>query len=437
MSHSSSHAIALPRHQAPLLDASAIPQASDRLITRTFTWGFIASFGLRTNLYLLSVIMTAYCMSRYGCDISCASVATGIFTIGCLAARFCGGPVTDRLGLKATTLLGMGLTCAASFLYVVAGSIEAVIAIRLMHGLVYGVASTTVTSIASVNIPEKRHGEGMGYFMLSVTLASAVGPLAGIALNSGSTGNLLFYLAGATAAAAFLAVILAGPLTPQESAEGQALEDVTSLEPAAPSVEFDHAAIRLVPTPPSLKRCLEFSVFPIGSLAFVSYLVYGSVSAYLDPFAQQAHLMGAAGLFFVVYAAAMLISRPFTAKILDRQGPTLLIVPGFIALGAGIFLMGLSTNGIELLAAAALIGYGLGAIQPTGLALSTQYLGRSRYTVANATFYMMTDLACGISPIIFGFVVPVLGYRGLFCSLLALSAAGIAGYIVLHRAHRV
>jgi MFS family permease len=106
-------------------------------------------------------------------------------------------------------------------------------------------------------------------------------------------------------------------------------------------------------------------------------------------------------------------------------------------LGAGIFLMGLSTNGIELLAAAALIRYGLGAIQPTGLALSTQYLGRSRYTVANATFYMMTDLACGISPITFGFVVPVLGYRGLFCSLLALSAAGIAGYIVLHRAHRV
>lgn len=109
-------------------------------------------------------------------------------------------------------------------------------------------------------------------------------------------------------------------------------------------------------------------------------------------------------------AAAMLISRPFTAKILDRQGPTPLIVPGFIALGAGIFLMGLALNGVELLAAAALIGYGLGTIRPTGLALSTQYLGKSRYAVANATFYMMTDLACGISPIIFGFVVPALGY---------------------------
>lgn len=437
MSHSSSHAVTLPRPQSRVLDAPAVSPASDRLFTRTFTWGFIASFGLRTNLYLLSVVMTAYCMSRYGCDISTASIATGIFTIGCLAARFCGGPVTDRLGLKATTLLGMGLTCLATFLYVVAGSVEAIIAIRLMHGLCYGVASTTVTSIASANIPENRHGEGMGYFMLSVTLASAVGPLVGIALNSAATGNLLFYLAGTMAAAACVAVILAGPLSPEESAEGQAIEDITSLEPQAPSIEFDQTAPRLLPTPPSLKRCLEFSVFPIGSLAFVSHLVYGSVSAYLDPFAQQAHLMGAAGLFFVVYAAAMLISRPFTAKILDRQGPTLLIVPGFVALGAGIFLMGLSVTGAELLAAAALIGYGLGAIQPTGLALSTQYLGRSRYTVANATFYMMTDLACGISPIIFGFAVPTLGYRGLFCSLLLLSVAGIAGYSLLHRAHRI
>ena len=422
--------LALPRLQSHAAE-------KDTILTRTFGWGFVASFALRANLYVLSVIMCAYCMDRYGADVAAASLATGIFTIGCLAARFLGGPVTDRLGLVPATLLGLGLTCAASLLYLVAGTLEAVIAIRLIHGLCYGVASTTVTSIASVDLPASRHGEGMGYFMLSVTLASAVGPLAGIVLSAGPATNLLFVLAAALAAAAMGAVLLAGPLTPEREEEADALEDATSLEQGSPEVDFDEHGVRLVHTPAAMARFLEFSALPVGIVAFVGYLIYGAVSTYLDPFAEKAGLTGAASVFFVVYALAMLVTRPMTAKLLDTRGPAPLLVPGFVAMGAGIVLMGVARNGACLLAAAALIGYGMGAIQPTGLALATHGLARSRYTVANATFYMMGDLACGVAPIVFGVIVPAVGYRGLFCGLVLVAAAGVALFEGLHRARLV
>ncbi len=122
-----------------------------------------------------------------------------------------------------------------------------------------------------------------------------------------------------------------------------------------------------------------------------------------------------------------------TAKLLDTRGPAPLLVPGFVAMGAGIVVMGMAANGAALLAAAALIGYGMGAIQPTGLAMATRHLDRSRYTVANATFYMMGDLACGVAPVIFGLIVPMVGYRGLFCGLVLVAAAGVALFEGLHR----
>ncbi|WP_251158590.1 MFS transporter [Caniella muris] len=421
-----SHVLALPR-----LQNAATQQ--EPILTRSFALGFVASFALRANLFVLSVVMCAYCMDRYGADVASASAACGIFTIGCLAARFLGGPVTDRLGLRATTLVGLGLTCASSLLYLAAGTLDAILAIRLVHGLCYGVASTTVTSIASADLPERRHGEGMGYFMLSVTLASAVGPLLGMVLSAGPASDLLFMVAAGLAAVAMAATALTGPLPADKAREATALEDVDSLEPGAPSVDFDPAGVRLLATPRPLARFLECSALPVGAVAFVGYLIYGAVSTYLDPFASQAGLMGAASVFFVVYALTMLATRPMTAKLLDTRGPAPLLVPGFVAMGAGIVVMGMAANGAALLVAAALIGYGMGAIQPTGLAMATQHLDRSRYTVANATFYMMGDLACGVAPVIFGLIVPMVGYRGLFCGLVLVAAAGVALFEGLHR----
>lgn len=300
----------------------ALPAEQDArrpILTRSFGWGFVASFALHCNLYVLSVIMTTHCMERYGPTSPRRRSPPASSPSAAWGGRFLGGPVTDRLGLVPIAILGFSLTAASSLLYLVAGDIHAVIAIRLCHGLFYGVASTTVTSMASAQVPEERHGEGMGYFMLSVTLASAVGPLVGIALMGSANYAALLLLAAGLAAAGFASTLLCGPTAGQEEL-GRELEDLESLEPdAPPEVDFSPDGVRLLPTSPDLARFLELSVLPVGAVIFISYLVYGAVSAYLDPFAQQAHLMGGAGFFFLAYAAPMLASRPFTAKILDRH----------------------------------------------------------------------------------------------------------------------
>lgn len=50
---------------------------------------------------------------------------------------------------------------------------------------------------------------------------------------------------------------------------------------------------------------------------------------------------------------------------------------------------------------------------------------------------MMSDLACGVAPVVFGLVVPLTGYRGLFLGLVAVAAAGLVAFEALHRARMI
>ena len=61
--------------------------------------------------------------------------------------------------------------------------------LRFVQGMTYGMASTVIaTTVASI-VPESRRGEGIGYFTLSITLGSAIGPFLGIRCYSSSNNS--------------------------------------------------------------------------------------------------------------------------------------------------------------------------------------------------------------------------------------------------------
>lgn len=49
--------------------------------------------------------------------------------------------------------------------------------VRFLHGVGWGISATATATIIANIIPIKRLGEGTGYYALSVTVASAIGPL--------------------------------------------------------------------------------------------------------------------------------------------------------------------------------------------------------------------------------------------------------------------
>ncbi|MMZ60580.1 major facilitator superfamily transporter [compost metagenome] len=52
--------------------------------------------------------------------------------------------------------------------------------------------------------------------------------------------------------------------------------------------------------------------------------------------------------------------------------------------------------------------------------------------LANSTYFILLDLGLGLGPFALGYLVPGLGYRGLYLALVGVIAAGIGVYYVLH-----
>ena len=111
----------------------------------------------------------------------------------------------------------------------------------------------------------------------------------------------------------------------------------------------------------------------------------------------------------------------------------MVMTSGFIAFVAGMVVIGTSGNGAMLLAGACLMGYGIGTIQPSGLTLAVRRAADDRFDVANSTFFICLDAAIGLCPLLLGWTVPLIGYRGLFVLLGGISIVAFFLYLALRK----
>lgn len=147
-----------------------------QLWTKYFSIGTLTNFFLMMNYYLLIVIMTAYAMDTFDSSPSEAGLAASIFVIGALVARLFCGRWIERVGRRKMLITGTILSLAMTLFYFGLNNIWSLYIIRFLHGVAYGIAATAVGTIVTNIIPKSRRGEGIGYYMLSTTLATAIGP---------------------------------------------------------------------------------------------------------------------------------------------------------------------------------------------------------------------------------------------------------------------
>ena len=132
---------------------------------------------------MLIVTITEYTIDEYHASESVGGLAAGIFIIGMLAGRLGSGRIIDNLQPKLVLLSGTIFSVIAVALYFTINSLWVLMLIRLIHGIAFGFSSTATGTISSRIVPEDRKGEGIGYYGLSVTLASAIGPFLGLVFN--------------------------------------------------------------------------------------------------------------------------------------------------------------------------------------------------------------------------------------------------------------
>ena len=173
-----------------------------------------------------------------------------------------------------------------------------------------------------------------------------------------------------------------------------------------------------------LRNYIDYSVIPFACVVLVAAICWGNVQAFITFYAKELGLMGAASLFFLLYALTLILTRPASGKIYDMRGENVVVVPCLLLTALGLFLLGHAVANWSMLLAGVLLGLGFGNFQSVAQAISLSLVPRERYAQATSTFFIFFDFGMGFGPYAFGTVASHAGYDGLLSDAVRRGAAG-------------
>ncbi|MCL2112417.1 MAG: MFS transporter [Streptococcaceae bacterium] len=385
----------------------------EKLWTMTFVINMLLNFIFYLVFYLPTVVIGSMAMTEYHASASIAGILSGIFIVGGFIARLWTGNNMKRFGAKKLLYIGTIIYFALTFGYFAVHSVGLLLLLRLIHGVGFGIAATASGTLAGAIVPASRRGEGIGYYALSVTLSSAVGPFLSMFLYASSGFNILIILSAILLFTALIGIFLLH--IPKTTTHTSVSTD--KKKKFAWSNYFEKKAL------------------PISLIAFLIGIAYSSILSFMDAYASSIHLAQAASFFFLVYAVTVLISRPLTGRIFDTHGDNFVMYPTYLFFAIGLFLIGLAHSGWMLLVAAIFIGLGYGSFSPFGQAIAIRTSGFERLGVATSTFFGLMDMGVGFGPFILGLIMPLLGYRNLYFASAIFSIIIAFIYYLLHGRH--
>ncbi|WP_397376695.1 MFS transporter [Paenibacillus sp. p3-SID867] len=352
----------------------------ERLWTKPFIQMTVGMLFLFTGFYLLLPTLPLYIKHLGGSETQ-VGLAAGAFTLTAVVFRPMVGGLVDRYGRRAFYIWGLIFFVLSMYLYDWVGSILLLLALRILHGASWAFSTTSIGTVITDLIPTSRRGEGMGWYGMAMTVAMAIGPMLGTYIVSGYSFRTLFLVATGLSLIAFiLAYMTRAPYQAKPSA----------------------GRIQLV----------EKSVLPVTVAIFFLAVAYGGITTFLPLFAESIRVNP--GTFFLVYAVALTLIRPFAGKLSDRFGEAAVIIPSLVVTAAALIVLSLSSGLPGLITAAILYGIGFGSAQPALQAATLRIAPEDRRGAANASFMTAFDLGIGLGAILLGLVSERIGYAYLF-----------------------
>jgi MFS family permease len=381
----------------------------EKIWTKDFVTVSVINFLVFLVHFLLMVTIASYAVDKFHASTDIAGLVAGIFIIGALIGRLGTGRIIEDIGSKRILIVSTIFFIITSALYFAAINLFLLIIIRLIHGIVFGAASTATGTIVAQIIPHSRRGEGIGYYSLGAILAVALGPFMGVLLIQLVAFEMIFIVTSILAVISFaISLVVSEPA--YESPKQDQVATVKSFQ---------------------ISNFLEFKAIPISIIILVIGFSYSGVLTFISLYTKQIHLEEAASFYFLVYAIIVLISRPFSGRLFDVKGANFVVYPCLVIFAIGMLLFSQANHGITLLLAGAMIGLGYGNFISCAQAISIKTVPLHPLGLATSTFFIFVDLGFGIGPYLLGSLVPLTGYRGLFLMMAIVILATIILYYFL------
>lgn len=370
----------------------------EKLATKNFILVCATNLLVFLYPYLLISTFPFYIKSLGGSEMTVGLVAAAFSLAGMLARPFA-GYVSDHYSRRLLILAGLSLLIGVSLGYAFLPYLAAVLLLRLIHGVLNGCVSTSLTTVACDTVPQSRFAEGMGFFGMMTAFPMAAAPAIGFWLMN-SCGFRPLFLVCAILTSAALACALALRYRRLPGVGRQKI---------------------------SLSAFFDKNALPAGLITFLAFIPFYGVSSFVALYAESKGL-GGTGLFFVMWACSSVGVRFIFGKYSDRNGENLPIILGNACFVAGLLLLVCAESPLLFDLSGLIYGAGFGVITPAVQTMSVRAVSPERRGAASCTFLFLIDLSGILGNVLAGALVSAFGYRAMFLLVSLFTAASVLYY---------
>ena len=345
-----------------------------KLWNRNFTLLTLSNFLMCCAYYSLISTLPLYVSDILHAPHGVVGLVLSAYAIAAILVRpFCGFGL-DFFGRRMIFIASLLIYGLIFNTYVFASTVMIILMIRFAHGLTWGLATTSNTTVAGDIIPAEKRGEGFGLFGVTTTAGMALGPPIGTFILQHSGYNTMFF---AGAAISIICMILA------------AFIKYPSYTPLPENRQF------------KWKNLFEAgTVIPSVNLTIIG-LSYGGLISFIALYGKETGIQNPSG-FFLVFALGIISSRFSAGKAVDRNGPRMVIMVCLLLLIIGYPLLALLQNAWGFYLSALVLGFGNGVVWPTFQAMVNNTVPANRRGAANSTLFIAMDLGMGLGMLIAG-----------------------------------
>lgn len=374
--------------------------------SKSFFFACLANVLTGISFYQISVTLPFYIIEHFKVSESKMTYILSSYVLSALIIRLFSGYLVDTFPRKKVYLLAFSIFVSLFLGYTIASSILFLFILRIFHGLAWGVLTTSSNTLAIDLLPQKKRGQGIGYYGLMSTLAMSLGPIFGMYIYENFEYNAIFYTAFLIG---LIGVVFAYYI---ESPINQKVKSkVTSLK---------------------IDQFILTKALPIAFNILLIEITYGALYTFGVMYGKYLKIENSS-LIFLSIAIGIASSRIFSGKLIDRGWINQINIAGIFSICLGYFLLTIPHYSWFFFLGAYLIGIGFGVSIP---AFQTQFMNMTspeKRGTANSTFFIAIDIGIGFGMITSGYIVTHYGFKNLFIIITCLSLISLIYYVLISR----
>ncbi len=358
----------------------------NKLWSKSYVFMLLSNLFIYLGFYMLVPTLPAYAKQTGGSNLE-ASLVVSLFSITSLLFRLLMGTMLDNIDIKPLLIIGSIILGASTLSYIWL-PLTAIILVRIIQGIGWGIVSTATAAIFTNIVPEKRRGEGMGYYSLSMIISMSLAPIVAITIMNLYSFKYISIIS--------LLLVIIGTLL---------IKSVRIHKKSSNDYKIKRSF--------SFLNLFEKKALLPSFLCFLLTVTLCGIMSYIMLYGKEVKISNI-WVYFIGHVAMILITRPFVGKIFDKKGHTVIVLPGAVSMIIGLIILSYAHTITILIIASFFYGLGYGAVQPSLQVWAVNRSPEHRKGAANGTFLSSMDLAFTLGSILLSFIAESKSYAFMY-----------------------